>query len=196
MALHAIKRKARSSGKSNRLFFLSYSMEPIENDTSMLHCHGNVCAELLPSSIGGDTDRPRLSFDKTLTTLKMMRLTVLLLLSIIVASGTCLPSFSRQRLEDYTCRQTDEGIYEAHHRDGLSCHDINTSFIKMGSGIQKLMWRGAQRRDHISILQASRLIYHKKLIITDGHSHPTLCCVSKCIGTSLQQYFLTNIQVH
>jgi hypothetical protein len=30
------------------------------------------------------------------------------------------------------------GIYEVRRWDGLTCHDINTKFHKIGSGIQKL----------------------------------------------------------
>jgi hypothetical protein len=42
------------------------------------------------------------------------------------------------------------GIYEVRHGDGLRCHDIRIpNFIKIGSGIQKLVGGGTQtHRQH------------------------------------------------
>jgi hypothetical protein len=53
------------------------------------------------------------------------------------------------------------------HSGGLRCHDIYivvTSFIRIGSGIQKLIWSvhthtGTQHGDDIILLQEGRLNY-------------------------------------
>jgi hypothetical protein len=74
-----------------------------------------------------------------------------------IGAVTCIPSRWLSTKGRYTYTQTD-GIYEVCYWDGIRCHDIRVysyipSFVKIGSGIQKLI-HGHHRRngDRISIL--------------------------------------------
>jgi hypothetical protein len=66
---------------------------------TILHCRVNDFTELLP---GKNRDLHRFSFDKTWTAKKMTHPMSLLLLSVFVAMGTCLPSL---------CLATKGGIH-------------------------------------------------------------------------------------
>jgi hypothetical protein len=97
-----------------------------------------------------DTQNHRLFFDKRWNTLEMTRTTVFLLLLAFVAEGSFLPIRCIAMKEKYILSslgpvtigihiQTQTSLYEARHFDGSCGRDINTSFIKIGSGIQELM---------------------------------------------------------
>jgi hypothetical protein len=78
-------------GRTNRL--LSFHTRTAQKTTStILSCRGNVFIELLPSTDRGihrPTNSPRI---KTRTAQKLTSLTILILLHVFVAEGTCLPS--------------------------------------------------------------------------------------------------------
>jgi hypothetical protein len=65
----------------------------------------------------------------------------------ICCAVTFLPSRCVAKIEGYTYRHRMGGIYEVRRWDGLRCHDI-PSFMKVGSGIQKLI-RGIHRHGEI-----------------------------------------------
>jgi hypothetical protein len=82
--------------------------------------------------------------------------TILLLLRVFVAAGTCLPSrclamkggiFTAPFLSNdrRDIHRLMGGVYEVRRWDELRCHDIHTKFVQIGSGIQKWIGGGIHR---------------------------------------------------
>jgi hypothetical protein len=68
-------------GRTNRICSFDTTRDRIENDAS-INCHGNAFTELLPSN---DSGIHRQTYRHT-------RPTIILLLCVFIAEGTCLPS--------------------------------------------------------------------------------------------------------
>jgi hypothetical protein len=105
---------------------------------TILHCHRNVFTELLPGNDG----------------IHRCTCPTILLLCVLVAARTCLPSCSCQwkegytlsskvRMDTHTDTQTNGRDLWICHWDGLKCHDIHTKFHKdwlRHSKVNKGVW--------------------------------------------------------
>jgi hypothetical protein len=150
VALSLTPRKQEVLVRTNRL--LSFETTLTSSKTTpptFLHFRGNVFTESLPSNYKGIYRQAHgLSFDNTRTIQKTTPATILPLLCVFVVARTCLPIRCLATI-GRIYRHTDwwERFIKVSLWDWLRCHDIQytPSFIKIGSGIKKLMEGGIHR---------------------------------------------------
>jgi hypothetical protein len=114
----------KSSGENQLPAFLWYETDRIKTTpTTIICCRGNVFSELLPSNGRGIyeyTQTHRFSFEKIRTAYKITRSTILSLLRVFIAAGTCLPS---------CCVAPNGGI---HLTEPLACNDRRDIYMLGG----------------------------------------------------------------